>query len=173
MKSWLTKNRVAILFLTAHLVYLVMMIIGPSVTQGMTLEIFDLRMLSGYDLNDVNQFNQEISNHGKDIYLFVQIPLDFIYPLLTSLFFFSYFKREFKHKNIAFIGFLSMIFDYAENICVIFFLTSLSLTSGFVMIGSISTILKGAFYLINYTIAIFFLARCIVKKIIKKTSGHQ
>lgn len=173
MKPWLSKNRIVIFFLTAHLIYLVMMFIGPLITKGMTLEIFDLRMFSGYNLNDVNQFNQEISDHGRDIYLYAQIPLDFIYPLLTSFFFFFYFKQEFKYKNIAYIGFLSMIFDYAENICVMIFLTSSGFTSEFVMIGSISTILKGVFYLINYTIAIYFLARCVIKKIYKKTSGHQ
>lgn len=167
MKPWLSKNRIVILFLTAHLIYLVMMIIGPLITKDMTLEIFDIRMFGGYNLNDVNQFNQEISDYGRNIYLYVQIPLDLLYPLLASLFFFSYFKREFKNKNIAMIGFLSMIFDYAENICVIIFLTSSSLTSGIVMIGSISTILKGIFYLINYGVAIYLILRCGIKKILQ------
>ena len=173
MKHWLFKNRIPILFLSAHLIYLVMNIIGPLVTEGMTLDIFDLRMIGGYDLTYVNQFNQELSDQGRTIYLFVQLPLDFIYPLLTSLFFYAYFRQEFRIKKLAMIGFLSMTFDYIENIFVIFFLTSSHLTSGFVMIGSISTILKGIFYLINYGLSLFFLGRCVIKKIIKKTSGTK
>ncbi|HBY65838.1 MAG TPA: hypothetical protein DEG42_05625 [Acholeplasmataceae bacterium] len=173
MKHWLFKYRIPILFLFAHLIYLVMNIIGPLVTEGMNLDIFDLRMFGGYDLTYITQFNQEISDQGRRIYLFVQLPLDFIYPLLTSLFFYAYFKQEFKVKKLAAIGFLSMTFDYMENIFVIFFLTSSHLTSGFVMIGSISTILKGIFYLINYGLSLFFLSRCIVKRIIKKTSGTK
>jgi len=173
MKHWLFKYRIPILFLSAHLVYIVMNIIGPLVTEGVTLDIFDLRMLGGYDLAYVDQFNQELSDQGRMIYLFVQLPLDFIYPLLTSLFFYSYFRQEFRVKKFAAIGFLSMTFDYIENIFVIFFLTSDHLSSVFVMIGSISTILKGIFYLFNYGLSLFFLSRCIVKRIIKKTSGTR
>ncbi len=173
MKDWLFKYRIPVLFLLAHLVYLIMNIIGPLVNEGMTLDIFDLRMFSGYDLNYVNQFNLDISDQGRTIYLFVQIPLDFIYPLLTSLFFFSYFKQELKHKKFAYVGFLSMTFDYIENICVIFFLTASNLSEGFVMLGSISTIIKGIFYLIFYGGSLFFLGRCLIKKIIKKTSGNR
>ncbi len=161
------KNRhklIILLFIAAHVIFFVMTLIQPSIVEGVSLKMFDLMMFKGYDLAYATTFINEISNRGRNIYLFVQIPLDFLYPLLLSIFFSLFFYEQTKSRDLAFLGFATMIFDYMENIFIILILTSTNLSSNIVGIASKATITKGIFYALNYGITVFLLIRCRYKK---------
>ncbi len=154
------KNLIIILFIIAHAVFLVMNFIQPLIVTGVSVKMFDLMMFKGYDLAYATTFVNEISQQGKNVYLFVQVPLDFIYPLLVSAFFYLFFLDQTRNKKIASLGFVSMVFDYMENIFVIVILTTVNLTDTIVGIASIATIIKGGFYVINYGLVVYLLIRC-------------
>lgn len=141
-----------------------MTLIQPSIVEGVSVKMFDLMMFKGYDLAYATTFVNEISDRGRNIYLFVQIPLDFLYPLLLSTFFSLFFYEQTKKRDLAFLGYATMIFDYMENIFVILILTTSNLSPNIVSIASKATISKGIFYVINYGLTIFLLIRCRYKK---------
>lgn len=139
-------------------------LVTPLITEGVSVQMFDLMMFKGYDLAFATTFVSEISSQGRSLYLFVQMPLDFIYPLLLSIFFYLFFLEQTKNKNFALLGFASVIFDYAENISVIIMLTNTNLIAPVVGFASFATITKGIFYVLNYSITIFLLIRCFVQR---------
>ncbi|MFH0767316.1 MAG: hypothetical protein ABH890_05185 [Bacillota bacterium] len=160
MKRFIQTKYIILLFVCAHLIYLGMDFVIPVIQEGVSLPIFDFRMFRGYDLAYATTFVNELSDKGKIAYLWIQLPLDFIYPLLVSTFFYLFFLQQTKNNKIALIGYSSMIFDYLENILIIVILTSTQLSALIVGTASVVTIIKGVFYVINYGLTIFLLIRC-------------
>lgn len=146
------------------IIYFVMDYLQIMIVKGTSLQLFDVMMFKGYDLAYANQFINEISNQGKNIYLFAQIPLDFIFPILFSVIFYLFFFEQTNNKKIALLGFSSAVFDYAENILVIMMLTTTNLTQGLVGTASVVTMLKGAIYFINIGFMVFLAIRCRYRK---------
>ncbi|GEM_PF-1242013 len=160
MKKLIKKQKIVILFIAAHLIMLTMYILMPNITDGVSVQMFDLTMFRGFDLIHAQTFVSELSASGKSYYLFMQIPLDFIYPLLVSTFFYLFFLDQIGNKKIASLGYASMLFDYLENIFVVIILTTANLTQTLVAFASAATIIKACFYVINYGLTLYLLARC-------------
>lgn len=164
MNHQMNKSKILILFVVAHIILLSMVILMPNIQSGVSLQMFDLTMFKGFDLAYAQTFISELSDRGRSYYLFVQIPMDFLYPLLISTFFYLYFLDQTKNRKLAYLGFGSMIFDYLENIFVIVMLTTSSLTQGLVFVASMFTIIKAIFYAINYGLTVLLLGRYLYKK---------
>ncbi len=160
MRKVIKKQKIVILFVVAHLIMLVMNIFIPIIQEGVSVQMFDLTMFKGFDLVHAQTFVSELSPQGRTYYLFLQIPLDFLYPLLVSTFFYLFFLDQTGNKKFAALGYASMLFDYSENVFVIIILTTTSLTHELVAVASIVTIIKACFYVINYGLTIFLLIRC-------------
>ena len=114
-------------------------------------------MFLGYDLAYANLLMESLSTSGLNYYQYVLLPLDYLYPLLLSIFFFLFFKKVTGNWLIALLGFLSMLLDFVENTLVLVMLRSNSLTEELVNTASTFTLLKGYSYLINYSLFIVYL----------------
>jgi len=160
MKQSLYKYR-NILSVGVLIIFFVMEYLSILIQEGVSVRMFDLRMFTGYDFNYATTFLSEISEKGKNIYLWVQLPLDFIFPLFIAAFFSIFFYEKTKRKEMVFLGFAPMIFDYTENILIIIMLTTVNLTPSIVQIASIATIIKGILYTVNiiYTIILYVRSR--------------
>lgn len=132
MRELIIKNskgkRVLFLFILTNLVYVVMLAVTiPKVMQfadGMKL----LDMLpGGYNYEYVKMLFTALGENGRHAYLFVQIPVDMIYPLLFALSFclvLAFFLRKLNKLNSPFFYFsylpvIAGFSDYAENIGII------------------------------------------------------
>lgn len=85
-----------------------------STTQG--LRIFDMCSF-GYTYEDAVKMVSLLSEDGKSIYLFRQLPLDFFYPVAYMAFFSLTIIKLRKDKKILLVlPALLMLCDYTENI---------------------------------------------------------
>jgi len=162
MKNIYKKYRLIVLFMAAHTVFTIMTFITPNIING-GLDIFDLRMFIGYDLVYANNFVSSLSTTGLIYYQYIFMPLDYIYPLLLSIFFFLFFKKVSGSLLFALLGFITLIFDYAENTLILIMLRTETLTEQLVNTASTFTILKGYAYLTNYAIFIILFIVFVLK----------
>jgi len=137
MKALITKNikgkKVLILFILTNAVYAIMLTITiPKVMSfagGMKL----LDMIpSGYTSEYVNLLFNALGSEGRHAYLYNQIPIDMVYPLLfgiSNCLVLAYFINKIGKLNsnlfyLCFIPLFSGLFDYFENIGIITMLNS-------------------------------------------------
>lgn len=84
-----------------------------SATQG--IRMFDMQSF-GYSFETAKSFVSLLSSKGLDTYLHKQLPLDFFYPVVYTVFFsLSLIKLKAKKPLIVLPLFL-MVCDYCENI---------------------------------------------------------
>jgi hypothetical protein len=133
-------------------------------------KLFDL-LPSGYSYEYAMSLLTTLGSEGRDVYLNLQLPLDFIYPGLFavsySLLLVWVFKKGFSVESKIFyfslIPFLGGIFDYLENICIVNMLKIYpDIPPSLVSLSSIFTILKSgfstAFFILFFT-GIYFAVR--------------
>lgn len=131
MVQWIERTtngrRVIALFGLALAVYVAMTAVTiPRVRAGTGgLEVFDLRPL-GYSEGDARAFLANLSETANAYYRHVQIPLDFLYPLLLALF--GAFALAWVRRRLAIprwligVPFAAGVFDYLENIGILMML---------------------------------------------------
>jgi hypothetical protein len=163
MRYVIKKYHLIILFMAAHTVFTIMTFFSPRITNG-GLDIFDLRMFIGYDLLYARSLIDSLTRSGLNYYLYVLMPLDYLYPLLLSIFFFLFYKKITNSWIIGLLGFLAMTFDFVENTLIIRMLTTTFLTERLVNTASLFTQLKGYAYLLNYGLFILLFIVFILKK---------
>jgi len=131
--------------------------------------VFDLSP-SGYSFDYANELLQALGSEGRNMYLYTQLPLDFIYPGLFSItyslllvwLFRKSFSDDSKIYYLFLVPLLAGVFDYFENIFIIKMINSFStLQESTVQIASIFTVLKSGFTVVFFIILlvgfIFFL----------------
>lgn len=98
-------------------------ILIPEIENGTGgLRVFD--MTFGYTYQQAKQFVSLLSPQGLDVYLHKQLPLDFFYPIVYTVFFASVFmKLQVKYKPIFALPALLFVSDYCENILSVIMLT--------------------------------------------------
>ena len=144
---------VCILFVTSHLVILLMMVFTfPVINNQIGMKAFDLQTF-GYSVAMAESIVNNLNAQTTDLYLFPQLMLlDVLYPFLLALFLSSFLFRLFlitKTKNkanmvVLLVPFLGMGFDYLENICIIVMISkSIAPSESFVGLSSSFTVLKG------------------------------
>jgi len=173
LKKWASGNIVTGLFITTMVVYLAMLIYTlpavDSFAQGKTL--FDLSP-TGYSYEYAVSLLEALGAEGRNVYLTLQLPMDFIYPglfaisysLLLTWIFSKGFTANSKIFYFAVIPFFGGFFDYLENFGIIRMIKSYpNVSHELVSVSSVFTILKSAF-----TTAFFLLLVVGILKIIKK-----
>ncbi len=114
------------------------------------MEILDLKPL-GYNFDYVNTLLETLGSSGREYYLNVQLPIDFIYPFLFALagvFFIQYLvqkngKSNTKLNLLVLLPLLGGLSDYFENFSIIYMLTEFpDITDGMVLTSSFFSILK-------------------------------
>ena len=185
IKTSSVKN-ICILFVASHLVLLIMMIFTlPVINDQIGTKVFDLQTL-GYSVSVAESIVENLNNETTSLYLFPQLTLlDLLYPILLALFLSSILFRLFSITEtkskiasiLLVIPFMAMLFDYAENICVILMISkSLELTKTLVLLSSSLTILKGLFTSITWITILVYAIKWFRMKILernnKKVKAH-
>ena len=162
LREFIAKNssgkKVALLFVITNLIYAFMLLvtIPKTVAYSGGMKLLDM-MPQGYDSDYVNELFNKLGKEGRDVYLFNQIPVDMIYPLLFALTYsllIAYFLKKLDKLNTSFfflclIPIIGGIADYLENIGIITMLNNypdlsvvhVSTTNIFSIIKSVSTTL--------------------------------
>jgi len=162
LRELITENisgkKVALLFVLTNLIYAFMLFvtIPKTVAYSGGMKLLDM-MPQGYDSEYVNELFSKLGKEGRDVYLFNQIPVDMVYPLLfgiTYTLLIAYFLKKLNKLNtsmflLCLIPIIGGIADYLENIGIITMLNDypdlsavqISTTNIFSIIKSVSTTL--------------------------------
>ena len=162
LRELISKNssgkKVVLLFVLTNLIYAFMLLvtIPKTVAYSGGIKLLDM-MPAGYDSEYVNELFKKLGKEGRDVYLFNQIPVDMIYPLLFGLTYsllIAYFLKKLNKlkTSLFFLCLLPIIAglaDYLENIGIISMLydypdlslRQISATNIFSIIKSASTTL--------------------------------
>jgi hypothetical protein len=187
MKEVIKRNiggkKVLILFILTNIVYAIMLTITiPKVmnfSEGMKL----LDMIpTGYNVEYVNSLLNTLGEQGRDTYLFNQIPIDMIYPLLFGTSYcliLAYIlnKLEKLKGNFFYLCLLPLfsgLFDYFENIGIITMLNSYPDNSILLtQITNVFSILKSTFTTIYFIILIIFIIAFGLSKLFQKGVSNK
>ena len=171
-------KKICISFVASHLVLLLMWIFTlPVINDQIGTQVFDLQTF-GYDVSVAESIVNNLNDRTTALYLFPQLTLlDVLYPFLMALFLSSLLFRLFKITKttskvtsiLLVIPFLAMIFDYAENICVILMITkSIETSETIVFISSTFTVLKGLLTSIAWIAILVYTIKWLGIKIIER-----
>jgi hypothetical protein len=183
MKEFLKKNitgkRVLIFFMLANVVYVYMLTVTiPKVmlfSGGMKLP--DM-MPTGYNPEYMNSLLNQLGQEGRNAYLFHQIPVDMVYPLLFaiswSLVLAWFLKKLNKHNTqliyLSILPVLAGLFDYLENIGMIIILNTCPGNSNILsQVTNVFTILKSLFSTLFFISLIIVLFTFVYRNLIYKT----
>ncbi len=138
------------------LFYLMTLVILPAVERDLGgLRVLDMAK-QGYDGSYAAALISAMSDASKAIYLRVQMPLDFLYPLVMASVFLLIFAKvwpKYWHIGLA-LPLLLVVFDWAENACIIIMFTSPGIIGGLAPVSSFFTQAK----MIVGDYALFYLA---------------
>lgn len=160
------------LFIATMAVYLTMLLYTVPAVERFApgKALFDLSP-AGYSYEYAVSLLEELGPEGRSVYLYRQLPVDFIYPglfaisysLLLALIFRKGYASDSKILYFVVIPLFGGLFDYLENICIIQMIRSYpTVPHGLVNVSSTFTILKSGF-----TTAFFVLLLVGITKVIK------
>ena len=141
------KNQKTLLWisggLTAAICLVMNFILIPMIEKSTAgLRCFDMNSF-GYTFDQAKQFLTLLSENGRSIYLHVQLPLDFIYPVAYTAFFMLALTalRGKASPLLALPGALA-VSDYIENVCSIKMLRAMDVTPELAKFASAVTVTK-------------------------------
>lgn len=162
-------------FIPTMVVYLTMLLYTlpavESFAQGKSL--FDLSP-TGYSYEYAVTLLEALGVEGRNVYLHLQLPMDFIYPGLFALSFsllltWVFSKGYAAHSKIfyfAVIPFFGGLFDYLENICIIRMIKSYpNVPHELVNISSTFTIFKSCFTVTFFILLFMGIVKVITKRL--------
>jgi len=178
IQKYSTGKNVILLFLITMVVYLTILFysIPKVVSSAPEMKLFDISP-SGYTTEYAISLLDAIGPGGRDLYLSLQLPLDFIYPGLFiisySLLFAWLLKMNFDSKSkvyyALYIPILAGLFDYTENVLIIMMLKAYpDLGSDLVTVASLASIIKSILSSIFFTLLILSIIQIVWKSIFKK-----
>ena len=140
-----------------------------AATAGM--KSFDLCSF-GYTFEYAKEFLSRLGDYERSIYLNIQLPLDFVYPLIYTAFFVSMmliFSKKAKF-TLIFPIFL-FVADYAENSLICVMLRSEELSLQIASAASAATIIKTIIMYITALIIVLQIIAFIVSRKKQKAAG--
>jgi hypothetical protein len=178
----LSGKKVLSLFILTNVVYAIMLVVTipkvMSFSKGMKL--LDM-MPTGYNLEYVTSLFEALGVNGREAYLYSQIPVDMIYPLLFGVSYcllMAYFLKKIGKLNstffyLCFLPVIAGVADYFENFGIINMLNSypdlsqisVVVTNTFSIVKSMTTTV----YFIALLVALLFFGVKVVKA--RKTSA--
>ena len=147
-----TGKVVLAFIITAIIVYFIMLLYTiPQVSAyAPGINLFDLS-LTGYSFEYAVKLLDTLGSEGRELYLYRQLPLDFIYPglfavscsLLLSWLFLKTQQTNSKLFYFCYIPVAAGCFDYFENIFIVSILTSYpNVSEVSISIASVMTIVE-------------------------------
>lgn len=125
-----------------------------------SIPIFDMNFNYSYDT--AIAFLEALSKEGRELYLNVQLPLDFVYPCAYCIFFsLLLFSLSRGKKLLIAAPVLLAISDYIENICSVIMLKASKPNASLISFASTVTVIKtllmyGVFIMIIAFIIYYF-----------------
>ncbi len=175
-----TQRKMFISLGVGFIVYLIMMVFTlPYISSNGLNPVFDMHSF-GYSINDALLILSGLTEQQRAVYLFIQIPLDLIYPMSLGLF--TYYAFELMQSKIKFlkelkcIAFLMTFFDYMENLFVVIMLHHITsdpvikIASTFTQLKSISVMVILSFLLI---LSLVYFSSTYIKKVKTKNEYHK
>lgn len=131
-----------------------------ATTEG--IRCFDMNF--GYSYDTAARFLELLGENGRHVYLHMQLPLDFIYPLFYALFFVSLIyllTKDLQSRRKYFISFplVLAVFDYTENLLTACMLKADTLPRALAAAASAVTILKTILMYVTILIILALLVR--------------
>ncbi len=171
MKDLIKRNidgkKILLLFILTNVIYAIMLTITIPKVMSFSGEMKLLDMLpTGYNTEYVNSLFNTLGDKGRNAYLFNQIPVDMIYPILFGItyclllaFIFSKLRKLDSFLfYLCFIPLFSGLFDYFENIGIITMLTSYPDNSDLLtQTTNVFSVLKSVFTTVYFIILIISL----------------
>lgn len=150
-----TGRTVLILFVITQAVYAAILLYTiPAVLENAPdMKLFDMSP-GGYSLEYAENLLDAIGADGRQTYLTLQLPMDFVYPglfavtytLLLTWLFDKGFAQESPVFYLAFVPAVAGLFDYLENIGIIMMLRSFpNISAATVAFASMSSVIKSVF----------------------------
>ncbi len=123
----------------------------------------------GYSYIEAKNLFHNLDTKGRQAYLYQQIPLDLIFPILFAISFICiYFLKKLNLLETQFIyivllPIISALFDYTENICIICILEIYPILSkNLIELSSFFTIIKDIYYTISFITLIFVVVKYLI-----------
>lgn len=172
----------SLFILTVFISCIMHFIINPQLVEyAGEMKILDI-MITGYDINYVNDFLKALGEKGRDIYLYQQLAIDMIYPLGYGgfiCFSLAWILKK-KQGNLTCIGLvicilplIGVFLDFIENISnAILLLKYPKISSFHVTFSCIMTYLK-YFFLIVSVLILFVLYGMFIGQKIKMTNARN
>jgi len=182
MKKLVSNNisgkKVLILFILTNTVYLIMLLFTiPQVIHfSGGMKILDM-MPTGYDTAYVNKLFDTLGEQGRNLYLYTQLPVDMVYPLLfgvSNCLLLAFFlnklgKLESLFFYLCFLPLFSGLFDYSENAGIITLLSTYpNHSEALVHITNIFSVLKSATTTIYFSVLIVCIILLAIKFVMRK-----
>ncbi len=166
---------VLLLFIITNLIYASMLMFSLPLVSSYAAELvlFDMSPM-GYSYIQAIELLTSLGFDGRNSYLFVQLPIDFIYPgmfsvsyaLLITWILKQYLPKDSKLFFIAFVPLFAGGFDYLENICIIAMLNSFpDISANLVNTASAFTIAKSGATTVFFILLILALIPIIKRRL--------
>ena len=178
IQKYSTGKNVLLLFSVTMVFYLTILFysIPKVVASAPEMKLFDVAP-SGYTTEYAVSLLNAIGPTGRDLYLSLQLPLDFVYPglfiisysLMLAWFLKKNYNLESRVYFVLYIPIFAGLFDYAENIFIILMLkTYPNLNSSLVTAASLATVAKSILSSAFFTLLILAIVQVIWKSVFKK-----
>lgn len=167
------KNRLILIIsgaITLIITGIMNLLLFPIIEDGTAgMRFFDMNT-TGYSVEACREFLSSLSVQGRGVALHIQLPLDFVYPVIYTVFFIAaIWALTGKKSKLNLLPLLLFITDYIENICSVKILNSSMPSDSIIKFASTVTLLKNILmYLIFGIIAVLFIIF-----LVKKTKEKQ
>lgn len=183
MVGFASGRNVLIFFIPSLAVYFLMLFhtIPGVESYAPGMKIFDL-LPGGYSYDYAVELLSALGNDGRKEYLSRQLPLDFIYPALFSISSFLmlawlFLKRYDKGSKIFYLCFVPIfagIFDYLENIQILFVILNYpDITKAQIVLSSAFTMVKSGLTSLFFLLLLFAIIRLLVGSKSTKAHSHE
>jgi hypothetical protein len=177
IKKNISGKKVLFLFILTNTIYALMLAITIPKVMGLAggMKLLDM-MPTGYGPEYANTLLNVLGDKGRNTYLYNQLPLDMIYPLLFAVSYcllLAYILNKLGKLNgyrfyLCLLPLFSGLFDYCENIGIIIMLNSYPHNSTLLtQTTSVFSILKSSSTIIYFTILTIFLIALGWRKLFK------
>jgi len=141
----------------------------PTQSGNPPMRCFDMCGITGYTEEDAHAFVNWLSPEAKDLYLRVQLPLDFFYPIFYTLFFSLLWIVLHGKPNL----FLAMpvalaVSDYIENSVVIAMLRNPDFSRPLALTGAVATGFKTGLMYLTIFCLVLAIVFCVIRAIRRK-----
>jgi hypothetical protein len=134
------------------------------------IRCFDM-CTTGYTVEDAHAFIDWLSPEARHIYLDVQLPLDFFYPIFYTVFFvFLWIVLHGKPNLFVAVPSALAVCDYIENSLVITMLKNPDFSPVIARVASWATMLKTALMYITILVLVFAMIFCVLRALRRR---HQ